>query len=110
MSSLEPPQPLQVLHGFRLRRAVLGILLRAGRPMTTAAVAHELTIAGFTTPEHLAKSTQRLIANLLAYQHRARHVRRVGPATYELDPAWVATLSRSTRWRYSNWSRLSPRR
>lgn len=83
-----------------LRRAVLGLLLSAGRPMTVTEVVEHVRASGFDP-------NARRVANLLAYQMRAGRVVRRGPATYS---AIAEAMSGTTRWRCLNWDRLSVQR
>jgi hypothetical protein len=87
----DPPlRPLDV------RRAVLGVLLRAGRPLCVIEV-----VAGLQR-EILGISGKR-VADVLRFQVAAGRVRRVARGVYELDPT---TMSPSTRWRSLNWQRV----
>jgi hypothetical protein len=95
---------LQVLRGFPLRRAVIGILLGAERPVTVAEIVTILREAGATTSPILAKPPNGVIANLLDHQESIGRVMRTARATYVLVPT---RMSRSTRWRYLHWRRLS---
>ncbi|MFM7686170.1 MAG: hypothetical protein ACKORC_05320 [Acidimicrobiia bacterium] len=103
----EEPDAPRPLSGFRLRRAVLGVLIGRGGPMTTAEIAAELLAMGFASSPHRSKSTRRMVANLLGYQAQLGHVYRTAPGTYRVNPEWVAGLSKATRWRYLNWRRLT---
>jgi hypothetical protein len=88
----DPPlRPLDV------RRAVLGVLLRAGRPMTVVEI-----VAGLQREIPVGISGKR-VADVLRFQVSAGRVRRVARGVYELDPS---TMSRSTRWRSLNWQRV----
>jgi len=58
-------EPISIA-GLLLRRAVLGTLLAAGRPLTSREVADALAAAGATTASHLTKGPSRVIADLLA--------------------------------------------
>ncbi len=86
---------------MRLRRAVFGVMLAAGRPMTVAEIVDGLHRAGVRVGEWHAKSERRVLADMLAYQTRAGRVRRTSAATY----SFIAPVSRSTRWRYLHWQR-----
>lgn len=94
----------KAIHGHALRRAVLGILLVARRPLSVVEVVAELHRHGVTTSPHLSKLPARVVADMLAYQMRAGRVRRTAPGTYVLTVA----MSRTTAWRYANWHRLLP--
>lgn len=88
----EPPlRPLDV------RRAVLGVLLRAGRPLSVVEVVAELQRE---IPD--AVSGKR-VADVLRFQVSAGRVQRVTRGVYQLDPS---TMSPSTRWRSRNWQRV----
>ena len=91
---------LQPIGGLLLRRAVLGILLAAGRPLTAPEVAHLLHRSGATTRPTLTKGPSRVIADLLTYQARLGRVEKRGPATFAVVPA---SMSRSTRRRCLRW-------
>jgi hypothetical protein len=86
------------LHGHALRRAILGGLLVAGRPLTAREVVAELHAHGVTV-YRTGKSASRQVGDMLAYQSRAGRVERVAPGRYRLT--WP--MSRSTRWRYRRW-------
>lgn len=88
------------ISGLLLRRAVLGILLAAGEPLTAQEVADTLHRCGATTKTMLLKGPSRVIADLLAYQARMGKVRKVGPALFGVIPT---SMSRSTRWRCLHW-------
>ena len=89
-----------VVAGLRLRRALLGILLDAGRPLTVSEVAAALRAAGVTNMPWHAKPFHMVIADMLAYQIRTGRVRRTARATYEVIPS---SMSRSTQWRCRHW-------
>jgi hypothetical protein len=95
---------LRAISGFQLRRAVLGTLLAADGPMAVSDIVAALRAAGVTTLPHLAKPPHGIIANLLDYQESTGRVVRTGRAVYVIDPAG---MSRSTRWRYVHWQRLT---
>ena len=92
-------EPLPIT-GLLLRRAVLGTLLAAGRPLTAGEVVDALAVAGATTGSHLTKGPSRVIADLLAHQAKAGRVRKVAPATFEVVQT---SMSRSTRRRCLRW-------
>jgi len=92
-------EPISIA-GLLLRRAVLGTLLAAGRPLTAREVADALAAAGATTASHLTKGPSRVIADLLAHQAKVGKVRKVAPATFAVVPA---SMSRSTRRRCLRW-------
>jgi hypothetical protein len=84
-----------------LRRMVLGVLIRAGRPMTVAEVVAAVEVDG--PPLHLrpGQHAHKVLADLLRQQVRAGRVRRVARGTYT-----VGTLSPSMRWRSLHWREL----
>jgi len=90
----------QAISGLLLRRAVIGILLAAGEPLTAREIAADLRLGGVTTNPLLSKGTSRVVADLLAYQARVGRVRKLGPATFVVLPG---SMSRSTRWRCLRW-------
>ena len=88
----EPPlRPLDV------RRAVLGALLRAGRPMSVVEIGAELN------QQIPSGVSGKRVADVLRFQASAGRVRRVGRGVYQLD---ASTMSPSTRWRTLNWQRV----
>ena len=93
---------LREVHGIRLRRAVLGILLSTGVPMTAAEVVAVLHAHGVTTPTPRSKGPVRYVGDMLAYQTRAGSARRVAPGRYVV----IRSMSRTTRCRYANWHRF----
>lgn len=94
---------LLTIRGIRLRRAVLGILLTHGRPMTVREVALALRDAGCTTMPYLTKGPSRVIADLLAHQVRIGRAVKTGPATFAAVPG---SMSYSTRWRCRHWQQF----
>jgi hypothetical protein len=86
------------IRGNRLRRAVLGTLLIAGRPMTVTEIVDSLHAQGVTTSPLLTRSPHRVIADLLAHQARMGRVRKVRRATFTVVPDAVSASTR-TRWR-----------
>ncbi len=92
-------EPLPIA-GLLLRRAVLGTLLAAGRPLSPNELAEALGEAGVTTLPHLTKGSSRVIADLLAHQVRTGKVVMVGPALFAVRPG---SMSRSTRQRCLRW-------
>lgn len=90
---------LTPIDGLTLRRALIGILLDAGRPLTIAEVVAALHAAGVTPPPR-AKPTNMVIADMLAYQVRIGRVARVRRATYAAVPA---SMSKSMRHRCRHW-------
>lgn len=96
--------PLAVIAGFRLRRAVLGILLGTNAPMTLTDIVESLRHAGFTTNPTLTKPPHGVIANLLDYQEGRGRVIRTARGEYVVVPT---SFSASTKWRYRNWRRLT---
>jgi hypothetical protein len=88
----EPPlRPLDV------RRAVLGVLLRAGGPVSVVEIVAELHRQ---TPVGISGKR---VADVLRFQVSAGRVRRVTRGVYQIDPS---TMSPSTRWRSLNWQRV----
>jgi hypothetical protein len=88
----DPPlRPLDV------RRAVLGALLRARRPLTVAEIVEQL--APRMPP---GKLTPKRVADVLRFQVEAGRVQRLARGVYVVYPS---TLSPSTRWRCLNWER-----
>ena len=53
--------------GIQLRRAVLGTLLSAGRPLTANEIVGALHARGVTTGDWLTKGPSRVIGDLLAF-------------------------------------------
>lgn len=96
---------LQPIGGLLLRRAVLGTLLAAGRPLTVAEVATALHQQGATTRPWLTKGPSRVIADLLAHQAKVGKVIKTGPGTFCIV---ARSMSRSTRWRCIHWQRWLP--
>jgi hypothetical protein len=90
-----------------LRRAVLGILLRAGEPTTITEIIDALASQGVTTNLLLARSPAEVVSDLLRYQTRIGRVRKVARATYLVCPDG---FSRSTRWRCLHWREMMLRR
>ena len=93
------------ISGLTLRRALLGVLLDARRPLTVQEVVDELLMAGVTPPTRV-KSINKVIADMLAHQVRIGRVVRVRRATYAVIPS---SMSRSMRYRCRRWrDRLEP--
>lgn len=90
---------LLVISGITLRRALLGILLDARRPLTVAEVVTALQTAGVTTAPR-AKPINMVIADMLAYQTRIGRVVRVRRATYAVV---APSMSKSMRHRCRHW-------
>lgn len=91
---------LRPIGGVRLRRAVLGILLAAHRPLTVAEVVTDLHSAGFTTWSLGPRPPHVIIADLLAHQARAGRVRRTARATYAPNRGNIPS---TTQWRCRHW-------
>lgn len=91
MDGTPPLRPLDV------RRAVLGVLLRAGRPVSVVEIVAELQ------REIPVGTSGKRVADVLRFQVAAGRVRRAARGIYELDPT---TMSPSTRWRILNWQRV----
>jgi hypothetical protein len=86
-----------------LRRAVLGLLLRAGEPLTVTDIVDRLASQGVTTGPWLARSPAEVIHDLLRYQASRGRVRKVARATFVVVPDG---FSRSMRWRCLHWQEL----
>ncbi len=91
---------LRPISGLTLRRALLGTLLVAGRPLTVGEVVDELHAAGVTTLPWHAKPVHKVVADMLAHQVRAGRVRRTRRATYAVI---ASSMSRSTQRRCRRW-------
>ena len=91
---------LTPIFGLTLRRAVLGTLLQAQRPLTVGEVVDAIAAAGCTTSPHLAKPSHMVIADMLAYQVRAGRVRRTSRATYAVIRSAIPS---TTQWRCRHW-------
>ena len=94
---------LRPISGLTLRRAVLGLLLDAGRPLTVREVVDHLQHAGVTTSPWCVKPPHMVIADMLAYQVRAGRLRRTRRATYVVI---ASSMSRSTQRRCRRWRDL----
>ncbi len=89
--------------GFVTRRAIMGTLLRSGRAMSITELADVLRAgspAWFGAEDRLNAR----ISDSLRYQVRIGRAERVGRGVYRARPE---TFSRSTRWRYEHWERLT---
>ncbi len=91
------------ISGLTLRRALFGVLLKAGRPITVREVLDQLQDAGVTTSAWCVKPPHMVIADMLAYQVRAGRVRRTKRATYVVI---ASSMSRSTQRRCRRWRDL----
>ncbi len=91
---------LIAISGLRLRRAVLGTLLEAHRPLTVDEVVATIVASGCTTRPGLAKPMHMVIADMLAYQVRAGRVRRTRRATYQVIRGAIPS---TTQWRCRHW-------
>lgn len=91
------------ISGLTLRRALFGVLLEAGRPITVREVLDQLQDAGVTTSAWCVKPPPMVIADMLAYQVRAGRVRRTKRATYVVI---ASSMSRSTQRRCRRWRDL----
>ena len=82
-----------------LRRAIVGTLLRASRPMSVAEIiATVLVSRPLIADGH--PLTPKNTSDVLRYQTRIGRARRARRGVYEAIPStWV----RSTAWRYINW-------
>jgi hypothetical protein len=87
---------LWFLSPIDLRRAVLGHLIRAERPVAIDDLVRAVA------PEFGAMASCKRISDLLRYQARLGHVRRMRRGVYEFVPG---SLSKSTAWRCLNWRR-----
>ena len=83
------------------RRAVLGTLIRSGRPMTPAEVAQTILASRPLNRGGVPLDT-RTIAEMLRYQTRKGTVRRVSHGVYVFVPG---SLTRTTQWRCERWER-----
>ena len=90
-----------------LRRAVLRVLLRAGRPLRLCDI-----VTTLEQEEHIAiadaweaTASQRL-SNLLGWQVRQGRVRRLARGIYVAVPE---AIPRTTRWRIEHWDTLAHR-
>ena len=84
-----------------LRRAIVGTLLRAGRPMSVAEIIATVLVSRPPIADR-HPLTPKNTSDVLRHQTRIGRVRRVRRGVYEAIPtAW----SRSTAWRYTNWER-----
>lgn len=79
------------------RRALLGALLRAGRPLTVDEVLASLAADGFEATPHT-------VADLLGHQTRRGRVKRTGRGSYAIV---AEALHPSTIWRCLNWQRAA---
>jgi len=89
------------------RRAVLGALMRAGRPLTVDQLVMALAAQGVDGPDLQGGSRRppgKVVVDVLRYQMSLGRVRRVARATYEVLPD---QLSVSMRWRCLHWRQLS---
>jgi len=86
--------------GLTLRRALLGILLEARRPLTIAEVVDTLHAAGVTAHRFRKQRIHAVVADMLRYQIRTGRVVRVRRATYAVVPS---SMSRSTQRRCRHW-------
>lgn len=84
-----------------VRYAVVGTLLRAGRPMTIGELIAALRAAG-PVDEVLGPLTPKRMSDALRAQAAQGRVRRVRRGVYEAVPS---AMSRTTRWRYRTWER-----
>jgi hypothetical protein len=82
-----------------MRRAIVGTLLRAGRPMSITEL-NAAVLVSRSAADTAQLLTPKLISDVLRYQIRLGRVRRVRRGVYEAIPA---AWSRSTAWRYVNW-------
>lgn len=101
-ASLYPVSVMELtpLSGLRLRRAVLGTLLDAHRPLTVGEVVDAIRADGFTTRPELAKPMHMVVADMLAYQVRAGRVRRTSRATFVVIRSAIPS---TTQWRCRHW-------
>jgi hypothetical protein len=81
-----------------LRRALLGHLVTASRPVDLDALV-AMVVREFGDPLG-APAGRKRVADVLGYQCRLGRVRRVGRARYEYVPG---SMARATAWRCVNW-------
>lgn len=81
---------------IELRRAVLGLLIDAGHPLTVADVEARLAAHGLLPYTWGTRTVRKLLADLLAHQWRIGRLRRVERGVYEIVPT---SISPSMRYR-----------
>jgi hypothetical protein len=87
------------MNDINLRRAIVGTVLRADRPMTVAEVI-DAVVSSRPATNNGAPLSPRFTADVLRYQARLGRLRRVRRGEYvAIRDAW----SRTTAWRYANW-------
>lgn len=91
---------LTPIAGLLFRRALLGILLEARRPLTIDQVVAELHAAGVTAHRFRSQPINAVVADMLRYQVRIGRVERVSRATYAVV---ASSMSRSTQRRCRHW-------
>jgi hypothetical protein len=92
------------IRNIALRRAVMRVLLRAGRPVRVAEVVQILVRdERVAIADHHASSASQRISNVLAWQVRKGRARRTSRGVYEAIPA---SIPRTTRWRIECWDDL----
>lgn len=92
MDGESPPAGATVwLFKWRIREAVLGVLLQVGRPMTIGQILADLEGRGVLIAE---ENPRKVVSDLLRHQVRAGRARRVGRGRYE-----IRHVARTTAWR-----------
>ena len=94
--------PIRYTTSLAVRRAIVGTLLRAGRPMRVA----ELTAAVLAARPirwRGAELDARKVSDVLRHQQTLGRVRSVGRGVWEAVPT---AFSRTTRWRYERWEQV----
>jgi len=81
--------------GIKLRRAVLGLLLRAGQPMSVDALLDALSEIGCEPAPHPPRTARKALADVLAYQCRLGRLERVTRGTYRVLPNAISPSMRS---------------
>jgi hypothetical protein len=98
---------LRYVRPVDLRRAMLGVLLADGGPVTLDEVIHRLEVVHrIRLDRPIGVSTRRRVSDMLRYQVRAGRAVRVARGVYAAAPQG---MSRSTVWRCLNWERLRDR-
>ncbi len=89
------------VRGADLRYAALGVLVRAGTPLTLPEVHRALHLTGYRIAG--ARAVKQL-GDAMAYEHNQGRVRRIARGTYaigELSPARRRRAASTTAWRRS---------
>jgi len=92
---------LTLLHGIDLRRAVIGILLAADRPLSAADIVQRMHQAGATPATAPGRRPTQVVSDVVAYQRRLGRVRRIERDRHLAVPTAMspAMRSRSRHWR-----------